>query len=528
MGFLSKIFAKKESQNNLEKNNKYSAVYWNDNINIPNEIVDLMWFYDGPRKNLSSNEEVYKNENISLIFSIHEPSAISITLPIGNKIKASKLGYFPSYEKLNPDERYTYLKWLEDISQPIDIGYVFIFYYGLERNILNNRNVKESEDMIIKLRKYHNNSSFQFYSNDALILSSVIRKDFDLLNFTINQNSDFATKLSFKAFKNKFLSAYDIYDIGKSSTKYVNRRYINSNPNEFILVIKNVLIKLFNEDIYDISHINVNDVPLDIDIVIANYSIESELRSIKMPNILGNTIIDGTIKQILENSNEIVKILLKESKKISNNEDVFNDNHIRSIIDLQNIQLKQIEYKISNIYVGSKSKENPKFSRTEKEDKLSHEFSLKYSSQISNQEDKIYKASWKVADLDTRDKKINQYKKCLDLYENFKDFCYSKGDGGKIYFDDMWEHCHNSSDPCFSFGDRERDRMNELIKERDIYLPGILDTINKNDGVIQKDIYTLLPDIPKSTIQKLIRELESEDKIIRIKKSGSYELRVNK
>lgn len=49
-----------------------------------------------------------------------------------------KMGYWPSYESIEPDARASYLDWLSTgRSNPnADIGYVFLFFYGLERRVL--------------------------------------------------------------------------------------------------------------------------------------------------------------------------------------------------------------------------------------------------------------------------------------------------------------------------------------------------------------------------------------------------------
>lgn len=47
------------------------------------------------------------------------------------------------------------------------------------------------------------------------------------------------------------------------------------------------------------------------------------------------------------------------------------------------------------------------------------------------------------------------------------------------------------------------------------------------NDIMQKDIYSHFPDEPKSNIQKIIRELESDNIILRTKKSNSYFLTLN-
>src|SRR3546814_12035174 len=48
------------------------------------------------------------------------------------------MGYWPSYAEASPEERRAYLNWLsEGRSHPdCDIGYVFLFFYGLERRVI--------------------------------------------------------------------------------------------------------------------------------------------------------------------------------------------------------------------------------------------------------------------------------------------------------------------------------------------------------------------------------------------------------
>jgi tellurite resistance protein len=51
---------------------------------------------------------------------------------------ARQMGYWPSYAEASPKERRAYLNWLsEGRSHPgCDIGYVFLFFYGLERRVI--------------------------------------------------------------------------------------------------------------------------------------------------------------------------------------------------------------------------------------------------------------------------------------------------------------------------------------------------------------------------------------------------------
>jgi hypothetical protein len=69
-----------------------------------------------------------------------EPSLIDLRLPVSRTSPSTSppLGYWPSYARLTPEARRCYLEWLAmgRRNPSIDIGYVFIFFYGLERRLL--------------------------------------------------------------------------------------------------------------------------------------------------------------------------------------------------------------------------------------------------------------------------------------------------------------------------------------------------------------------------------------------------------
>lgn len=69
-----------------------------------------------------------------------DPCLINALLPIdrGGDYRHSSMGYWPSFRDASPYERRAYLNWLASgRSDPeCDIGYVFLFFYGLERRVI--------------------------------------------------------------------------------------------------------------------------------------------------------------------------------------------------------------------------------------------------------------------------------------------------------------------------------------------------------------------------------------------------------
>src|SRR5439155_27360442 len=67
-----------------------------------------------------------------------DASTIVTSLPVGHADLATPLSYWPSYSTLTSDQRARYLDWMAGGRRDsnVDIGYAFIFFYGLERRVL--------------------------------------------------------------------------------------------------------------------------------------------------------------------------------------------------------------------------------------------------------------------------------------------------------------------------------------------------------------------------------------------------------
>ena len=70
-----------------------------------------------------------------------EPSLIDHRLPVDQRAPdytGAKMGYWPSYSAIAPQCRAAYLHWLLDGRRApgVYIGYVFLYFYGLERRLL--------------------------------------------------------------------------------------------------------------------------------------------------------------------------------------------------------------------------------------------------------------------------------------------------------------------------------------------------------------------------------------------------------
>lgn len=116
-----------------------------------------------------------------------EPALIDPALPVAWKRpdhSGASMGYWPSYDALSPGARAAYLSWLgSGRSQPgAYIGFVFLFFYGLERRFLIDLQASaehpDTQLIAAEVRRllsiYGNNGSFRSYASDFLELIGTI------------------------------------------------------------------------------------------------------------------------------------------------------------------------------------------------------------------------------------------------------------------------------------------------------------------------------------------------------------------
>lgn len=179
---------------------------------------------------------------------------------------------------------------------------------------------------------------------------------------------------------------------------------------------------------------------------------------------------------------------------------------------------KAIEYE--------KQSPNIKFHRTAKEEDLSFNFEMNHGHEIGKHirtfED-CYRKAFSEKDIN---KKIVLLEQTIYNFEKAKKWFYQTK-GGMIYFQDMYEHLHNSRNDDYSYIDQVEDELDASIDERDYIIPKMLEIIRtSSDGILQKDIYQHLPDVPRIQIQNIVRNFESEGLISKEKSKGSYLLTI--
>jgi len=295
---------------------------------VAKDVLQLLWFNDGPYKNYiqtakhkSSINIDGMNLEISFMGSM-EPSAISMNLPIKqpNSIdEVERPSYYPAYNSISPEQRWIYLNWLRNVESSINIGYVFIFYYGLERHLFFG-NIEAAFDMILRLRKYHKNNSFSAYSSNALIASCLFHKREDLLVKFINSVED-AEEV---ALSNIYILAKQYMGMGLAAIEmmaltgkvgFANKRYLKDESNLFEIELKKLLQDKFETDNLPLGKYSPQKCPIVQQMIIANYSLDSNQRVINVPSIIDNQAFSDTVLELLQATHENVKLILKELRK---------------------------------------------------------------------------------------------------------------------------------------------------------------------------------------------------------------------
>jgi len=216
-----------------------------------------------------------------------------------------------------PVQRGIYLRWLYDVTQEIDIGYVFVYFYGLERHLLYG-NFERAFDEILLLRKHHGNGSFHSYSASALVHSCLLRKRVDRLqqlyesgDFDYFDNSNLLI-----LFHNGLDVLPDMLLRLAAQLSGVNRRYVRLKAELYEQELSEILIRKFGKPAYPLSSRfsldEVEGVPYPI---FANISFSPDVRTPRLPNFFQHAPFTSEMGTIFSETHEAVKSVLTRRKR---------------------------------------------------------------------------------------------------------------------------------------------------------------------------------------------------------------------
>lgn len=305
------------NKKDLSVKSRSNEIDFLDNLYIPEPTRSLLFV---------TNEDVSKISgpytiNLSIKFTENEiscginrasdlysePSVIWTRLPImkNDYLEQEKM-YYPSYSNLYPENRWQYLNWLNDVTKPTNISYVFLYYYGLERHLLFG-NFELAFNEIIRLYYYHDKGTFRGYAKMALIISSLHRNRFDLIekNFDLFSGTS-NEEILIRKLLNKKMTPRDLIDLS-TYVGFKNKRYIKLYPKEFESELGKVLIDYQSKNGEVLDMISVNKLEKKPAISFANFSLKEKVRSIMVPDTMSDNKFKLTCRTLLENTHLNIK-----------------------------------------------------------------------------------------------------------------------------------------------------------------------------------------------------------------------------
>ena len=300
-----------------------------NSIHFHEDIKDLLWFADSPLLNIDPKQfiKTVKSSGLRLDFTYSgypEPSMIFTKYPIEfPKIfsDVDPLGYYPSYIELDPLQKGMYIKFLENpYKTKIDIGCLFLLYYGLERHLLLD-DWEKSADVILKLRKCHKHKSFQSYSASALILTAIYKEQGELALKVISE----LDAEQFLPITEYLLcaSSFNLHITSRELMYYAewfgfhNTRYIKNQTELFSKVLSDLIyIQYFR------NYVLISDFLRDKDIaelqthkikIFANVSL-SDVR-VEVPYLNESEKLRTAVCSLLQETHDFVKKHLAEQRK---------------------------------------------------------------------------------------------------------------------------------------------------------------------------------------------------------------------
>lgn len=324
---FSNDLEKKEMVNALvkEEKDKNDLAISAFKISIPENILNLLWFANGKYVNynyIDSDESEMEIEGIKVKINFssssdEEPSLIYTTLPIEepkNTSPTDKVGYYPTYKTLTPEQRYIYLEWLGDPfnNTNIDIGYVFLFYYGLERYLFL-KNSKEALKAIFELLKIYKNPSFFSYGFKCLLFYCIFSNDIDAVKKLLEIHSgNSPLELYAKYIAKVPLFSNDIIELS-SDVGFTNKRYIKMYPELFNKILEENITKKYEENSINLEKYYSYSLKMHYINIVANLSLRKE--NIDIPDFLSSNELCLDLYQVLMKTHENVKERLKEERK---------------------------------------------------------------------------------------------------------------------------------------------------------------------------------------------------------------------
>lgn len=244
-----------------DTSHSYNRGYYNERISSKEirQLADKAWIIAGEQNSVQgvslSIGNIYVGEKLPNAdrYYAAENCLINPSLKvtrIRSHESAPDLPYWPSYSEISPLARGYYLDWLSSgASNPeTPLGYVFLYFYGLERRLILDQSISEASDLVREIVRllgiYGENRSFNRYATAALEAATIIYGDILPEGFEIEASSwempiAMRVRLGSKLARGEVLVAEDLLDWFMASPE----KQINTAARRLNIVFRDFLLK---------------------------------------------------------------------------------------------------------------------------------------------------------------------------------------------------------------------------------------------------------------------------------------------
>jgi uncharacterized tellurite resistance protein B-like protein len=269
---------------------------------------------------------------------VAEAYCIEKHLPVSKEISEPKgaLGYWPRYENMTAGQRGNYLHWLAAGKQEQlqDIGYAFVYFYGLERRVLIDG---KDVDLIIPevvrlLRCYPESRSFNGYLSHFIAfaaaragLKSMMKEFFaPCLDQALQMGCSedlLAVILCWFYLHNLQLPARWAFEVARQDVRTTRSVVVDRAPEQFM----SLFMQKYREQFGDGMMLKVSDRerllgyhPASPSLLGLGYSSDA-LAPVRVPNVLG---IQSQFKPLVQIWSECIEELRAYSRAVSKGADI--------------------------------------------------------------------------------------------------------------------------------------------------------------------------------------------------------------
>lgn len=292
-----------------------------DQLKAPEDVMNLVWYKDGPLANYAKGEfkKVVDDENFTFEYEIvdNEPSLISVCDEIE---KGEIKGEVPlSYAEMSKNARYQYIKWLNNMENVTSIAFPQLFVMGIERFICLTENKKEIPNILMELKEIlKKNKEMENHIQNLIYAYVILNKDRNITNLLLESNINKISHNLILAIINKVpLSTELIYQMANYGN-FKNKRYIKMYPEEFRNVMRQILYKNYAMEKLPLSDVFLDrENPLEI-VLNTNNSIKTA--KITVPSLKDEEKIKELIFNLLKETHETLKENLRIERLNKNKE----------------------------------------------------------------------------------------------------------------------------------------------------------------------------------------------------------------